>query len=55
MTDTVTSAASVSITGLHKSYGKNEVLRGIDIQVEPGEVVCLIGLRDRVNQRFCDV
>ena len=43
MTDTVTSAASVSITGLHKSYGKNEVLRGIDIQVEPGEVVCLIG------------
>ena len=32
MTDTVTSAASVSITGLHKSYGKNEVLRGIDIQ-----------------------
>ena len=36
MTGTVTSAASVSITGLHKSYGKNEVLRGIDIQVEPG-------------------
>jgi len=36
-------AAGVSITGLHKSYGDNAVLKGIDLTVAPGEVVCLIG------------
>lgn len=36
-------ASGVSITGLHKSYGDNEVLKGIDLEVKPGEVVCLIG------------
>lgn len=35
--------AGVEITGLRKSYGNNEVLKGIDLKVEPGEVVCLIG------------
>ncbi|MCH8570677.1 amino acid ABC transporter ATP-binding protein [Nesterenkonia sp. AY15] len=38
-----TSAAGVTITGLHKSFGDNEVLKGIDMSVAPGEVVCLIG------------
>jgi polar amino acid transport system ATP-binding protein len=36
-------AAGVSIQGLRKSYGSNEVLKGIDLVVKPGEVVCLIG------------
>ncbi|GAB3191115.1 amino acid ABC transporter ATP-binding protein [Nesterenkonia suensis] len=36
-------AAGVSITDLHKSYGDNEVLKGISLTVRPGEVVCLIG------------
>ena len=36
-------AASVRISNLHKSYGKVQVLKGIDMQVKPGEVVCLIG------------
>ncbi|MGJ3404613.1 amino acid ABC transporter ATP-binding protein [Glutamicibacter sp. Je.9.36] len=36
-------AAGVDITGLRKSYGSNEVLKGIDLNVAPGEVVCLIG------------
>ncbi|UYQ76662.1 amino acid ABC transporter ATP-binding protein [Glutamicibacter sp. JL.03c] len=36
-------AAGVDITGLRKSYGSNEVLKGIDLKVAPGEVVCLIG------------
>jgi polar amino acid transport system ATP-binding protein len=34
---------AVDITGLHKSFGPVEVLRGIDIQVRRGEVVCVIG------------
>ena len=36
-------AVKVNIDNLHKYFGKNEVLRGIDLQVEEGEVVCVIG------------
>ncbi len=35
--------AKVEIKGLKKYFGKNEVLKGIDLNVEEGEVVCLIG------------
>lgn len=35
--------ASVTIDGLHKSYGSLDVLKGISLDVAPGEVVCLIG------------
>ena len=31
------------LDGLHKSYGELEVLRGIDLEVARGEVVCVIG------------
>jgi polar amino acid transport system ATP-binding protein len=37
------SAPAVQIEGLHKSFGKLEVLRGIDLAVADHEVVCLIG------------
>jgi polar amino acid transport system ATP-binding protein len=33
----------VSLSGVHKWFGPNEVLKGIDLDVEPSEVVCLIG------------
>ncbi|MBB3049776.1 polar amino acid transport system ATP-binding protein [Prauserella isguenensis] len=33
----------VEITGLHKAFGMLEVLKGIDMRVERGEVVCIIG------------
>ncbi len=33
----------VRIARLHKSYGSNRVLRGIDAEVHRGEVLCLIG------------
>ena len=33
----------VRIEGVHKSFGKLEVLRGIDLDVAEHEVVCLIG------------
>ncbi len=29
--------------GVHKRFGRNEVLRGIDLTVAPGEVLCLLG------------
>jgi polar amino acid transport system ATP-binding protein len=35
--------AKVEIRDLHKSFGDNEVLRGIDCDVQAGEVVCIIG------------
>lgn len=33
----------VRVVGLHKHFGELEVLRGIDLDVAPSEVVCLIG------------
>ncbi|HEX5190486.1 MAG TPA: amino acid ABC transporter ATP-binding protein [Streptosporangiaceae bacterium] len=34
---------AIQIEDLHKSFGTNEVLRGIDLAVRPHEVICLIG------------
>ncbi len=36
-------APVVRITGLRKRFGENEVLKGIDLQVAPGEVIAIIG------------
>ena len=46
-------AAGVSIKDLRKSYGSNEVLKGIDLEVAPGEVVCLIGPSGRASPPCC--
>ena len=35
--------AIVAVRGLRKSFGALEVLRGIDLDVAPSEVVCIIG------------
>jgi polar amino acid transport system ATP-binding protein len=35
--------AAIAIRDLHKSFGSLEVLCGIDLEVEYGEVVCVIG------------
>ena len=43
MTTTTLGAPMVSIRALTKTYGENEVLRGIDIEVAEREVVCVIG------------
>jgi len=34
---------ALRVEGLHKSFGKLEVLRGIDLEVDEHQVVCLIG------------
>jgi polar amino acid transport system ATP-binding protein len=34
---------AVEIRNLHKSFGTLEVLKGIDLTVEPGQVICVIG------------
>lgn len=33
----------IEIKNLHKYYGKNEVLKGLDVQIKKGEVVVMIG------------
>ena len=34
---------AIDVQKLHKSFGQNEVLKGIDFHVDDGEVVCVIG------------
>jgi polar amino acid transport system ATP-binding protein len=36
-------APIVSVRGLRKRFGANEVLKGIDLAVQPGEVIAIIG------------
>ncbi|MGO4592761.1 amino acid ABC transporter ATP-binding protein [Leifsonia sp. 2TAF2] len=36
-------AGRVTVEGIHKQFGPVEVLKGIDLSIEPGEVVCIIG------------
>ncbi|WP_022869124.1 amino acid ABC transporter ATP-binding protein [Schaalia vaccimaxillae] len=42
MTD-LNPAPLVSVRGLHKTFGRNHVLRGVDLDVAPGTVTVLIG------------
>jgi polar amino acid transport system ATP-binding protein len=37
------SAPAIQVRELHKSFGTNKVLQGIDFHVDHGEVVCVIG------------
>jgi polar amino acid transport system ATP-binding protein len=37
------SAAMVELRGVHKSFGSLEVLRGVDLRVDPGEVTVILG------------
>ncbi len=34
---------AIEINNLNKHYGENHVLRGIDVSISPGEVICVIG------------
>ncbi|MGW6708939.1 amino acid ABC transporter ATP-binding protein [Streptomyces sp. NPDC054956] len=38
-----TDGPEIEIRALHKSFGANHVLRGIDLEIARGEVVCVIG------------
>jgi polar amino acid transport system ATP-binding protein len=43
MTVTARADAVLSIAGLHKSFGASRILRGVDLDVLPGDVVSIIG------------
>lgn len=36
-------APALSMQGIHHAFGRHEVVKGIDLEVLPGEVVCLLG------------
>jgi polar amino acid transport system ATP-binding protein len=36
-------APPIKVVGLHKSFGEHEVLKGINLEISRGEVVCVIG------------
>ena len=37
------SDAMIKAEAVHKRFGRNEVLKGITLDVAPGEVMCLLG------------
>ncbi|MGH3262298.1 MAG: amino acid ABC transporter ATP-binding protein [Trebonia sp.] len=39
----ITNQPLLRLCGIHKYFGDNHVLRGVDLEVQAGEVVCLIG------------
>jgi polar amino acid transport system ATP-binding protein len=43
MSNAPESPLCLDIQGLRKSFGANEVLKGIDLHVQPGEVIAIIG------------
>jgi ABC-2 type transport system ATP-binding protein len=43
MTVTTTTPLAVSLTGIHKSFRAVQAVRGLDIQIESGEIVAILG------------
>src|SRR5579863_6672702 len=33
----------IAVAGLHKSFGRQTILDGINFQLEPGQVTCVLG------------
>ncbi|WP_051425821.1 amino acid ABC transporter ATP-binding protein [Jiangella gansuensis] len=40
---TTSGVPAIEVEALHKSFGDLEVLKGIDLTVDPGQVVCVVG------------
>ena len=51
--DLESSQPPIQIRGLRKSFGDHEVLKGIDLTVKQGEVVCVIGPSGSASPLCC--
>ncbi len=40
----------LAVHDIHAGYGRVEVLKGIDLEVNKGEVVCLLGANGAANR-----
>lgn len=43
LSEMMTSAPALSLREVHHSFSANQVVKGIDLNIAPGEVVCLLG------------
>ena len=43
MSTSTTTRTMLKVEGVHKWMGDNHVLRGVDLQVRQGEIVCILG------------
>ena len=43
----------IEVKNVKKSFGRHEVLRGIDANIQKGEVVVVIGPSGSVKVHFC--
>ena len=43
----------ISIENLYLSYGAKSVLHGVDLEVDTGEVVTIVGPMDQARQVSC--
>jgi len=43
MSEILTKTEAIIVTGLKKSFGNQEILSCIDLNIKHGEVVCIIG------------
>ena len=45
----------IKVKQLKKSFGGNQVLNGVDICIDKGECICIIGPSDQENLHFFGV
>ena len=50
---TTPATAAIEVRDLHKYFGENEVLKGIDFHVDHGQVVCVIGPSGSGKSTLC--
>jgi ABC-type polar amino acid transport system ATPase subunit len=43
----------LEVSGLRKSFGRNEVLKGLDVAVRPGELTVVLGAKAAASRRSC--
>ena len=47
--------AIIEVKGLKKNYGELEVLKSIDLEIEEGQVVCIIGPSGSGKSTLCKI
>ena len=45
----------IEIKNIHPTFGNNTILRGIDLNIQKGQVVVILGPQVRARRRFCVV